>query len=180
MARRKPVPGQRHAHNDLRHVAAAVLRVAQLARRRGEPRPGRLTVPNKRCPPPTPWCSPSTSKGTRWCRRRPASRAVEQIGYPEVDGRLDGVYVGFQEVHGPVEMLSFQVLGSLDAHVLAQPLINAVERRAGRQGGWPPGRIGRAPSRTRTCAPSPPASMTSAIPKWRQSCPSTKRSPFPR
>jgi hypothetical protein len=57
---------------------------------------------------------------------------VEQVSQAKIEGLLDGVLVGFQHVHGPVEMVQGQCIRSLDADILAQPLLVAIELGTGR------------------------------------------------
>ena len=45
------------------------------------------------------------------------------------DGLLDGVLVRFQEVHGAIELVQFQVLRPVDVRVFPEPLLMAVEFR---------------------------------------------------
>jgi hypothetical protein len=55
---------------------------------------------------------------------------IEQIGQAEVERLLDGLLGGFEEVHGAIQMLEREGVGPLDAHVLGEPALVAVELRA--------------------------------------------------
>ena len=57
---------------------------------------------------------------------------VEQVGDPVKDGLLDGLLVGFQKVHGTVELVQLQFLRSVDVRIFLEPLLMAVE--LGRRG----------------------------------------------
>lgn len=52
---------------------------------------------------------------------------AQQVGHAEVDGPLDGRLLGFQEVHRPVQVLQRERLSADDAHLLNEPLAEAVE-----------------------------------------------------
>ena len=59
---------------------------------------------------------------------------IEQIGDPVEDGLLDGFLVRFQEVHGAVKRVQFQILRPFDRRVFLEPLLMAVEFRGRRAG----------------------------------------------
>ncbi len=52
---------------------------------------------------------------------------MEQIRQSEIEGVLDLFLIGFEDIHGAIEMMQGQALGSLNADVLSQPLFITVE-----------------------------------------------------
>jgi len=47
--------------------------------------------------------------------------------HPVEDGLLDGILVGLQEIHGPVELVQLEFLSACNVDVFLEPLLMAVE-----------------------------------------------------
>jgi hypothetical protein len=65
---------------------------------------------------------------------------VQKIRHPEVDRLLDCILVRLQEVHRPVQVLQLERGRTLQMHLFREPLLVAVELRAGRAGAIGPHR----------------------------------------
>jgi hypothetical protein len=57
---------------------------------------------------------------------------VQQVGKAEVQRLLNAVFMGFEYIHGTVEMMQRQGASPVNADVFAQPLFITVELRTGR------------------------------------------------
>ena len=140
VAREDPVPhgeafsGHRHPDDDLRGIPPPVLRVPSLPWGLVGLPPGGDTAEDRIVRSITDVLLVHLEVERGRVVEDDVHVQVEQIPDPEEHLLLDVLPMGLQEVHRAVEVLQLQVLGPLDADILTEPLLPAVELRAGSQG----------------------------------------------